>query len=193
MDARADDLAELLARVALGERRAFERLYRATCDHLLGVAFQLLGNRAWAEDVLQEAYVSVWHGARGYQAGLAKPMTWLIHVVRHRAIDALRSRHGERKTTEPLDDAHHAIAADGGAGPAQCLESSLSRLRIDQCMAGLAPGQRQALALAYYRGLVHSEIAQALGAPLGTAKAWVRRGLDRLRDCLAAAGVEDTA
>lgn len=193
MDARADDLAELLARVALGERRAFERLYRATCDHLLGIAFQLLGNRAWAEDVLQEAYVSVWHGAHGYRAGAARPMTWLIHVVRHRAIDALRSRHGERKFTEPLDEAHEGVAAAAEAQPAQCLEASLARARIDHCMAGLAPGQRQALALAYYRGLVHSEIAHALGAPLGTAKAWVRRGLDRLRDCLAAAGHEEAA
>jgi RNA polymerase sigma-70 factor (ECF subfamily) len=191
MDGRADDLAELLARVALGERTAFERLYRATCDHLLGVAYQLLGNRSWAEDVLQEAYVSVWHGARGYQAGLARPMTWLIHVVRHRAIDALRSRHGERKYTEPLQAAHEEVADAGTDGPAQCLAASLARVRIDHCMAGLAPGQRQALALAYYRGLVHSEIAQALNAPLGTAKAWVRRGLDRLRDCLAAAGVEE--
>lgn len=183
------DLAELLARTALGDRRAFERLYRATSAHLLGIALQVLGNRSWAEEVLQEAYVNVWHGAKGYHAGVARPMTWLIHIVRHRAIDALRSRRTERASTEALDDVHHDTVADARPGPQQLLDDSLLKLHIDGCMGGLGAKQRQALALAYYRGMVHSEIAEALNAPLGTAKAWVRRGLDKLKDCLAAAGV----
>jgi RNA polymerase sigma-70 factor, ECF subfamily len=69
------------------------------------------------------------------------------------------------------------------------LENSLARLRIDSCMGELGAAQRQALALAYYRGMVHTEIAESLGAPLGTVKAWVRRGLDKLKGCLESAGV----
>jgi RNA polymerase sigma-70 factor (ECF subfamily) len=69
------------------------------------------------------------------------------------------------------------------------LDDSLVKVKIDNCMSALNPSQRQALALAYYRGMVHTDIAEALNAPLGTAKAWVRRGLDKLKACLEAAGV----
>jgi RNA polymerase sigma-70 factor (ECF subfamily) len=66
----------------------------------------------------------------------------------------------------------------------------VKRLRIDACMGELGAAQRQAIALAYYRGLVHTEIAEALNAPLGTVKAWVRRGMDKLKGCLEAAGIQ---
>jgi len=82
-----------------------------------------------------------------------------------------------------------AVAADASQQPQALFERSLEALRIAGCMGELGASQRQALALAYYRGMVHTEIAQALGAPLGTVKAWVRRGLDKLKDCLEAAGV----
>jgi len=81
------------------------------------------------------------------------------------------------------------VAAAPQSEPQALLDASLQRAHIDACMAALNPQQRQALALAYYKGLVHSEIAQQMGAPLGTAKAWVRRGLDKLKDCLGARGV----
>jgi RNA polymerase sigma-70 factor, ECF subfamily len=191
MAAPPTDLATLMARVALGDRAAFERVYRATSGHLLGVALRIVGSTAWAEEVLQDAYVSVWHAAGSYDAGVATPMTWLINIVRNKAIDAWRSGRSQRSATVELDEDAHAqqAGADGGE-PQQLIERSLERLSIAACMSTLAPMQRQALALAYYRGLVHSEIAAVLGAPLGTAKAWVRRGLDRLKDCLVAAGIE---
>lgn len=182
------DLAAWLARVALGDRAAFERVYRATAAHLLAVAFRILNQRERAEEVLQEAFLSVWNHARGFDATVATPMTWLINIVRNRAIDALRSGRAERDATTPLDDDALEVA-DATDGPLQLLERNLAKLQLDRCMAGLGASQRQALALAYYGGLVHTEIAAALGAPLGTAKAWVRRGLDRLKACLDAAGV----
>jgi len=184
-----EDLAALLARVALGDRAAFERVYRTTCAHLLGVAFRILNGRERAEEVLQEAFMNVWQGAGGFNASVASPMTWLINVVRNKAIDSLRSGKSERAATRELDDEAMAAAADETQQPLALLERSLERLRITGCMGELGASQRQALALAYYRGMVHTEIAQALGAPLGTAKAWVRRGLDKLRACLEAAGV----
>jgi len=184
-----EDLAALLPRVALGDRAAFEGVYRATCAHLLGVAFRILNSREHAEEVLQEAFMNVWHGAGGFDASVAGPMTWLINIVRNKAIDSLRSGKSERAATRELDDEAMASAADETQQPLALLERSLAKLRIADCMGELGAQQRQALALAYYRGMVHTEIAQALGTPLGTAKAWVRRGLEKLKACLEAAGV----
>jgi RNA polymerase sigma-70 factor, ECF subfamily len=187
--ATENDLQPLLARVALRDRAAFEGLYRLTCSHLMSVAFRVLNNRDRAEEVLQEAFINVWHNAASYNAGMAAPMTWLINIVRNKAIDVSRSGKAERASTGALEDEALEVADDDALGPQQLLNRSLEKARIDQCMAGLTAAQRQAIALAYYRGMVHSDIAQALNAPLGTVKAWVRRGLDRLRDCLSAVGV----
>jgi RNA polymerase sigma-70 factor, ECF subfamily len=133
--------------------------------------------------------MNVWHGAGGFDASVAGAMTWLINIVRNKAIDALRSGKAERASTLALDEEALVVAADEMQQPQALLERSLQALRITACMGDLGASQRQALALAYYRGMAHTEIAQALGAPLGTVKAWVRRGLDRLKDCLDAAGV----
>jgi RNA polymerase sigma-70 factor (ECF subfamily) len=185
----SEDLSGLVSRVALQDRAAFERLYHATCAHLLGVAFRILNNRERAEEVLQEAFVNVWHGARGYNPSVAAPMTWLINIVRNKAIDALRSGASERRSTSALEDEAFEVRAESSLEPQQMLDASLQRAHIDACMEALNAQQRQALALAYYKGLVHSEIAAQMGAPLGTAKAWVRRGLDKLKQCLGARGV----
>ncbi len=183
------ELSRLLARVALRDRGAFEQVYRLTCDHLLGLAFGILHRRDRAEDVLQEAFINVWHGAAGFNPALATPMTWLINIVRNKAIDKLRSGKTERESTVELDDEAMQLPDDDARQPQQLFDESLLRVRIDACMAGLAAAQRQAIALAYYRGMVHTEIAEILNAPLGTVKAWVRRGVDRLKSCLETAGV----
>ena len=183
------DLRSLLSQVALKDRAAFEGLYRATAAHLLSVAYRVLNNRDRAEEVLQEAYMNVWHGAQSYQAGLATPMTWLINIVRNKAIDARRAGQTERAARVDFDERALDVAADGELEPQRLFEQGMAEARIDGCMAQLTPSQRQALALAYYRGMAHTEVAQVLGAPLGTAKAWVRRGLDKLEECLRRAGV----
>ena len=186
---RSDELAALLGRVALQDRSAFAEVYRRTSSHLLGVAFAVLHREDRAEDVLQEAFMNVWYAAAHYNPGIAAPMTWLINIVRNKAIDRLRSGRSEREATVELDDSVHEIADDDALQPQRLLDDGLVRAHVETCMAGLGAAQRQAIALAYYRGLVHTEIAEALNAPLGTVKAWVRRGLDRLRDCLQSAGV----
>lgn len=184
-----DDLARWLAHVALGDRAAFERVYRATCAHLLGVAFRISHQRDRAEEALQEAFVNVWQRAGSFDPSVASPMTWLINIVRNKAIDMQRSGKTERASTGELDDEALTLAADESQQPQHLMQAGLERLRIDECMAVLGASQRQALALAYYRGLAHAEIAETLGAPLGTVKAWVRRGLEKLQGCLRAAGV----
>lgn len=183
------ELARLLGRIALGDQAAFRALYRLTSGHLLGLAVGILGQRERAEDVLQEAFMNVWHGASDYRADVASPMTWLINIVRNKAIDRQRVGKAERATTGSLDDEALALPDAAEREPQALLQRSLERARIDACMAELSGAQRQAIALAYYQGLVHTEIAAALGAPLGTVKAWVRRGTERLKGCLELAGV----
>jgi RNA polymerase sigma-70 factor (ECF subfamily) len=185
-----EELARLLGRVALQDRRAFEAVYRLTSAHLLGLAEGVLGRRDRAEDVLQEAFMNVWYGAAGFNPAIATPMTWLINIVRNKAIDKLRSGKTERASTVELDDEAMAVPADAASQPQALFDDSIKKLHIEACMGELTAQQRQAIALAYYRGLVHTEIAEALHAPLGTVKAWVRRGVDRLKSCLEAAGVQ---
>lgn len=187
--AAVEDLPALMARVALGDRAAFERVYRATCSHLYSIAFRTLRNEQKADEVLQEAYVNIWRQAATFNAQAGTPMTWMINVVRNKAIDAMRSRRSEAASTVELDETADDVPADASGEPGELLESSLAKARIGACMAGLPPSQRQALALAYYRGLVHTDIAAAMNAPLGTAKGWVRRGLEQLRACLEAVGM----
>ncbi len=183
-------LPDLMARVALRDRAAFKSLYQATCGSLFSVALRILRNENWADEVLQEAYMNIWHNTAAYRPGAGAPMTWMINIVRNKAIDALRARKAELALTTDLgDEAQDDLAADAAREPQQWLDDSLVKAKIDGCMGALPAAQRQALALAYYRGMVHTEIAQVLGAPLGTAKGWVRRGLEQLKSCLEAAGV----
>ena len=128
-----DDLARLLAQVALRDRAAFEQVYRATCAHLLGVAFRILNQRERAEEVLQESFMNVWHNAAGFNATIASPMTWLINIVRNKAIDSLRSGKSERASTVALDDEAYEVAADAAQQPQQLLDESLARLKIYCC------------------------------------------------------------
>src|SRR5256885_735773 len=139
-----EDLAALLPRVALGDRAAFERVYRASCAHLLGVAFRILNSRERAEEVLQEAFMNVWHSAGGFDASVAGPMTWLINIVRNKAIDALRSGKTERASSLALDEEALAVAADATQQPQALLERSLEKLRIAGGMGELGAPQRQA-------------------------------------------------
>ena len=175
----AQALDRLLARSALGDRRAFAELYQASAAKLFGVALRILRREDWAEEVLQECYVSVWRHAREYSAARAAPMTWMTSIVRNRCLDWLR-----RPNPEPLaDEALEALESEA-AGPLALLESGRDSAALARCLRGLEAKQRQAIALAFFDGLSHGELAQHLRQPLGTVKTWVRRGLARLRSCL---------
>ena len=100
-----------LARVALADRAAFARVYQATSAHLFGVALRILNRRDAAEDVLQEAFVSVWHHAGSYQAASGQPMTWMISIVRNKALDVVRSAAVRHETEMPVTAEGEAIAS----------------------------------------------------------------------------------
>jgi RNA polymerase sigma-70 factor (ECF subfamily) len=117
-------------------------------------------------------------------------MTWLMAIVRNKSLDALRQRTRRAESQLPDDDALDDQPGAASAPSALDLLGEATRaLHIEACLGGLDGSHRQSLALAYYQGLSHSEVAQQMGAPLGSVKAWIRRGLDKLKTCLAARGV----
>jgi len=180
----ATELQHLLGRMALGDRAAFRRLYDATAPSLFGVALRIVRQRDRAEEVLQDAFVNVWNRAGGYQAALSQPMTWLTAIVRNRALDELRG--SARHAADSLDDeqgAPHEIE-DARPNPQGLLEQAADALAIRGCLDEIEGPQRQCLALAYYHGFSHSEVAGHIGSPIGSVKVWLRRGLDKLRRCL---------
>jgi RNA polymerase sigma-70 factor (ECF subfamily) len=178
------ELAALLAACGRRERAAFERLYRATSPKLFGVAVRILRREDWAEEILQDCFVSIWQHSQDYAPGLAQPMTWMTSIVRNRCLDWLR------KPALEVPDEDDAIAEATEAdmpGPLALLETSGEAAAIRRCLQDLEPRQRQAIALAFFEGLTHSEIAAHLREPLGSVKTWVRRGLMRLKSCLGGA------
>lgn len=177
----ADDVAALIYQTALGDQRAFEQLYRQTSPQLFGIALAMLRRRDLAEDVLQEAYVKVWHSAASFQPERGSTAAWLGTIVRRCAIDRLRRR---RLDGESLSDEAWAAIADDGPGPLQNVMAEADARRLGKCLEHLDERQRESVALAFFHGLTHSELAERLSTPLGTVKAWVRRGLDKLRTCL---------
>ena len=174
----AQGLEDLLARSAQGDRAAFQRLYQASAAKLHGVALRILRRGDWAEEVLQECYVSIWTRAGDYRAGLSAPMTWMTSIVRNRCLDWLR-RPAPEVAVETFEELE-----SGSPGPLAELERAKDAQALARCLGGLDARQRQAIALAFYDGLSHAELASHLRQPLGTVKTWVRRGLLRLKSCL---------
>lgn len=182
-------LAALLARTALADQRAFAALYRHTSSHLYAVALRILREPAAAEEVLQEAFVSVWHHAGGYTAAKSQPQTWLTSIVRNRCLDRLRRRDLDTVTLTRDNDEETEIDLPGeGPSAVDLMIAGADAQSVRDCVQALEGGQKQAIALAFFQGLTHAELARQLGEPLGTVKSWVRRGLDRLKQCLERGG-----
>lgn len=187
---RSARLADLLARTALADQAAFGELYRATSPQLYGVAIRILREAATAEEVLQESYVAVWHHAASYAPAKSQPLTWLTAIVRNRCLDSLRRRELDTVSTTPDDEDHPELELPGdGRTPADLLIEGAQAQSVRECVETLEGRSRQAIALAFFQGLTHAELATHLREPLGTVKSWVRRGLERLRQCLDRAGV----
>ena len=180
-DPLAASLAAWLAACANRDRAAFARLYQASSAKLYGVALRILRREDWAEEVLQECYVSIWTHAPDYRPSLAAPMTWMTSIVRNRCLDWLRR---PRFELADVDGAITEAAESDNPGPLDELEKAKDAQAIARCLKDLDARQRQAIALAFYDGLSHAELASHLREPLGTVKTWVRRGLLKLKSCL---------
>lgn len=177
-------LARLLARTALGDRKAFAELYDATRAKLFAVTLRIVRERPLAEEVLQDSFVSIWHHASDYSRGRSAPTTWMSAIVRNRSLDIVR----RTRETPDVDDRLAANLVDESATPAGDAEARAEAHQLRHCLEELDAEQRQSIALAFFHGLSHSELAVHLRRPLGTVKTHIRRGLMRLRDCLQRAG-----
>jgi len=165
---------------------ALRELYDSTSSKLYGVALRVVGQRDWAEDVLQEAYLNIWRIAGDYRASLSPPMAWMGVIVRSRALDFLRRRASERAdAAAALDDRVADTVAGDDPGPMDTTQASEQARALHECLRQLEARQREVLSLAYLRDLSHGELAQQLKLPLGTVKTWIRRGLEQLRGCMA--------
>lgn len=176
-----DPLAALLARVAAQDRAAFRALYAASSAKLHGVLLRILGNRAEAEDALQEVFTRIWLRAGRFDPEKGRAMTWMVAVTRNLAIDRLRARPDDRAGAE--DDAVDSLP-DGAAGALDRLVAQGEARRVIDCMAQLEPDRAQAVRGAYLSGLSYDQLAQRHGVPLNTMRTWLRRSLIRLRECL---------
>lgn len=182
----APQTAALLARIALRDESAFRALHQLVGSRLLAIALRVTQDRALAEDVVQEVFVTLWKQGGARTAGQPLTLAWLCVVTRHRAIDAVRRPHPTVPLSwqDPDGEVHqHDVADDSGSPLTQLLQIEGDEV-MQRCLKGLDEQPRQAVLLGYFEGLTHIEIAERLQRPLGTVKAWIRRSLGNLRLCM---------
>lgn len=178
MTTRAD-IEDMIQRVALHDRAAFQALYSATSAKLFGVILRVLKDRAAAEDVLQEVYLRLWQGgAETFATGRASPISWLCTIARNRAIDRLR----RIKPVKPLEDAPEMV--EPSPGPEAMAIASSERARIGACLDELDGKRADAVRAAYLDGHTYADLAARFDVPLNTMRTWLRRSLLTLKDCL---------
>lgn len=175
-----DPLAELLPRIADGDRAALRQLYQATSSKLFGVCLRILSNRDESEDVLQEVYITIWRRADRFEAGRASVMTWISTIARNRAIDRLRAR-GPLAYAEPVEE----LEIEDEAPRAEALlEAAQSGEALGKCLSELDDRTETVIRTAFFEGVTYEALAQRMDTPLGTVKSWIRRGLLKLKGCL---------
>lgn len=179
MPIEPEQLRTWLAAAGRQDAVAFRALYDAAAPKLFGFAMRILRKRELAEEALQEGFVSIWHAAPHYQPGLAAPLTWMAAIVRNKALDILR------RTDDTVELDHEALRDEYTNSPAEASEMSSDARALAACMARLEGLHRLAIGLAFFHDLSHTEVAQRMSLPIGTVKTWIRRGMDKLRLCLA--------
>lgn len=176
----SEKLTQLIAAIALGDEGALTALYDITRRQVYGLTLSILKDTALAEEVTLDVYLQVWREAARYQAERGSPLAWLVTLARSRALDrrrTVKSKHEQAKDKWPNEDMDFSL--DEGAIDAERAHY------VHAAIARLTPEQRQAVALAYFEGLSHSEIAVRLAIPLGTVKTRIRQGMLRLQEILA--------
>lgn len=180
MDRGDASTADLLGRVAAGDRTALRLLYDRHATRLFGIANAILRDRDAAADALQDAFLRVFQRAGQFDSERGVAEAWLGSIVRHAALDLARRRGRELPTDDPtLGDSPVAPEAFDR------LVLAGEHRRLQDCLAALEQKHRQGILLAFVEGLSHAQVSARLELPLGTVKAWIRRGLLQLRECLA--------
>ncbi len=175
---------ELMRAVACRDESAFERLYEQFSRPVFSLVVRIVRSHAESEEILQEAFWQVWQSAASYQPTLGTPFTWIVTIARRKAIDRLRanSRHLQRiadALAAGIDD-----DTEAPAGPANVMADERA-VAVHAALKQIGVAERRAIELAFFDGLTHLEIAEALKQPVGTVKARIRRGLLKLQTALA--------
>lgn len=185
------EIKKLLLRSALreeGSAEAFERLYRLCAPLMLGVAQRVVGRRELAEEVLHDAFTTIWRKADTFDPFATQPVAWMVAIVRNRAIDVQSSHDVARVDSyhDAADDPDGALDRlfDWSEPPGEAEDRRRATSWLRDCLSRLQAVERQALVLAYHHGMSHGDLAAHLRKPLGTVKTWVRRGLRNLRQCI---------
>ncbi|HEY1688248.1 MAG TPA: sigma-70 family RNA polymerase sigma factor [Solirubrobacteraceae bacterium] len=172
-----------MALVARADAAAFELIYDRHCDAAFALAYRMCGKSSFAEEIVQEAFISLWRSAAGYQRARGSVRNWVLRIVHNRAVDALRRSvvrdvmlHPEQDITERIAGAEHTEEEFERREQADELRFALETL---------PPEQRRVIELAYFSGFTHTEIAEVLQMPVGTVKGRMRLGLSKLRIALA--------
>lgn len=171
-------LTHLLQRCGQGDHRAFRLVYEAEAPRLYGLALRITRQKELAADAVHDALLQAWRNAARFEPGRGSAQAWLTGLVRYRALDLVRKRARETTGVDMAEE------ADTAPDPLERLTQSASGQALRQCLQTLERNQRRAIMLAFAEGLSHTELAERLGAPLGTVKSWVRRGLLALKACL---------
>lgn len=178
--AEAFDYSAALQGCAAGQRDALRRLFDREAGQLLGVAQRIVRRPDLADEVVQDAFLQIWQKAGSFDPARGNGRGWIYAVVRNAALNLVRHRAYETgfadgamdALVDPDPDALSRLADEGDA------------LALQRCLSRLDEGRRQVVLLAFVAGLTHVQIAARLGQPLGTIKAWVRRSLLALKECL---------
>ena len=185
----ADDAdRNVLERVAAGELDALEELYDRYKTMAYSIAYRITNDASLAEDVVQDAFLGAWRNAAKYVEGRGSVKTWLLSIVHHRAIDAIRRRKPTTELPESTDAPPAALTAPDLWGE---VSAGLDAEMVRAAMAVLSPPQLEAIELAYFSGLTQYEIAERTGTPLGTVKSRMRLGLLAMRRVLVAEAADD--
>jgi len=166
------DYEHHLAACARGERQALRDLYVQESPRLLGVAKRLVRDTALAEDIVHDAFLKIWIGAGGFDPARGSARGWMFSVTRHLALNYLRDH--QRETQDDVER-----VAD-----MEITDSQEHSARIHRCLEQLEPARRSCIVHAYVDGYSHAQISHKLGTPLGTVKAWIKRSLTALRECM---------
>jgi RNA polymerase sigma-70 factor (ECF subfamily) len=171
---------DLLRRVSTGDRKALAQLFDSESGRLVAIAQRLLRRRDLAEEVVQEVFVSVWHKAGQFDGTRGNARAWLTVMTRNRALNLLR----DDARVEYHDEADLADLGDRQADALGAFDALSARDALRVCLERLDEPKRRAILLCYVTGLNHGEAAATMNAPLGTVKAWIRRGVVSLQECL---------
>ncbi len=171
----------LLAQAGAGDRDAFRQVYARYSTPLFSLAVRLVGDLGEAEELLQDAFLKIWKNAASYDPARSRPFTWSVTIMRRTCIDHLRKRRHFIKTVPYGEGPGEFPAPSADRGARRSAEASEDRGRVQVALERIPPTQRDALELALFSELTHTEIARRLEQPVGTVKSWIRRGMLELR------------